>query len=110
MTGIHGHMAGSVRYQEFHSLRWLTWGLGSISVVVLAYTIIDGAPLGGWLVLGALVGFFAAQFLAAIHRYNRITLTDEALRVGKETFERSGFDSHLGSSRHWCCRLMKRSG
>lgn len=89
-------MTGTVRYREFHTLRWLTWGLGGISVVLLVYSILEGAPLGGWLVLGAFVGFFAAQFLAAIHRYNRITLTDTTLRVGKETFERSDFDFTFG--------------
>lgn len=89
-------MAEAVLYKEFHTLRWLTWGLGVASVLLLFYAIGDDAPANGSLVVGAFVGFFAAQFIAAVHRYNRITLTRSELRVGKETFTRPDIDFSFG--------------
>lgn len=89
-------MADTVLYREFYTLRWLTWGLGIVSIALLYYAMIDETPAAGWLVIGAFVGFFVAQYLAAIHRVNRITLTESHLRVGKEIFERANFDFTFG--------------
>lgn len=89
-------MAEDILYKEFHMLRWLVWGVSVASFGVLFYAISREAPANGWLVISGFVGFFVAQFLAAVHRVNRIALTESHLRVGKETFERSDFDFNFG--------------
>jgi hypothetical protein len=89
-------MAESVIYREFHTLRWMTWTLSALGLLLLSYAISRDAPSDGRFVLGAFVALFVGQFLAAIHRVNRITLTPSRLRIGKETFERSDFDFSFG--------------
>lgn len=89
-------VADKVLYREFHTLRWVVWGLGGLSFVLVGIPAASGYRENGGLVLVAIFIFFIMQHLAAIHRWNRIELTPSRLRVGKETFGRDDFDFTFG--------------
>lgn len=89
-------VADKVLYREFHTLRWVVWGLGGVSFVLVAIADVYGYRKYGGLVLTAIVIFLMIQPLAAIHRWNRIELTPSRLRVGKETFRPGDFDFTFG--------------
>lgn len=88
--------APEVIHREFHSLLWMATTLAVVAVTSITVAVARAFPARGGLVVAGIVALFVAYFAHGIHRMNRITLTDDRLTVGRESFERADLDGLFG--------------